>query len=281
MNTDITDTTDTTKGHEPIPVLDHGFVRLVDSMGTDVDIVRAARVSYDAAWRAGENEGSDTRLLNYLLRNKHTTPFEAVEFQFEVYAPVFVIRQWQRHRTWTYNELSGRYKPLPEEFYLPEPEDIGVISKDNKQGRDRSEMHPQAAEIFHFMDRHMKLSVELANTLRELEVPNELARLVLPMANYTHMFAKVDLHNLLHFLRLRQHEHAQFEIRQYARALHQIAKEVVPVTMEIFEEISLQEKSLEEKERTRWDRELNQRRHHTRHNSTGFWPASQTQARKS
>jgi thymidylate synthase (FAD) len=117
-----------------LAVLDHGFVRRVDSMGSDISIVRAARVSYDAAWRAGENEGSDARLIRYLWRNKHTSPFEAVEFQFEVKAPIFVFRQWHRHRTWSFNELSGRYKELPEEFYLPSPENVGTQSKDNKQG---------------------------------------------------------------------------------------------------------------------------------------------------
>lgn len=121
--------------NDRLEVLDHGFVRLVDSMGSDLSIARAARVSYDAAWRAGENEGSDARLIRYLWKNKHSTPFEAVEFQFEVKAPIFVFRHWHRHRTWSFNELSARYRELPEEFYLPEPDKIGVQSKDNKQGR--------------------------------------------------------------------------------------------------------------------------------------------------
>jgi thymidylate synthase (FAD) len=107
-------------------VLDHGFVRLVDSMGSDLSIARAARVSYDAAWRAGEDQGSDARLINYLWRNHHTSPFEAVTFTFEVKAPIFVFRQWHRHRTWSFNELSARYRELPEEFYLPDIDKIGA-----------------------------------------------------------------------------------------------------------------------------------------------------------
>jgi flavin-dependent thymidylate synthase len=118
-----------------IDLLDHGFVRLVDSMGGDLSVVRAARVSYDAAWRAGEDQGSDKRLIGYLWNHRHTSPFEAVTFTFEVKAPIFVLRQWVRHRTWSYNELSARYRELPDEFYVPQPEMIGVQSKDNKQAR--------------------------------------------------------------------------------------------------------------------------------------------------
>ena len=109
-----------------ISVLDHGFVRLVDYMGDDLSIVRSARVSYDAAWRAGEDQGSDHRLIGYLWKHNHTSPFESVEFQFEVMAPIFVLRQWHRHRTWSYNELSARYRELPEIFYVPKPEHIGT-----------------------------------------------------------------------------------------------------------------------------------------------------------
>jgi thymidylate synthase (FAD) len=110
-----------TVAHLPkkIDLLDHGFVRLVDSMGGDLSVVRAARVSYDAEWRAGEDEGSDKRLINYLWKHAHTSPFEAVSLTFEVKAPIFVFRQWHRHRTWSYNELSARYRELPEEFYVP------------------------------------------------------------------------------------------------------------------------------------------------------------------
>ena len=122
-----------------IDVLDHGFVRLVDSMGSDISVSRAARVSYDAAWRAGEDQGSDAKLIRYLWKNHHTTPFEAVSFTFEIKAPIFVFRQWHRHRTWSYNELSARYRELPEEFYLPDPAMIGQQSASSKQARDIGE----------------------------------------------------------------------------------------------------------------------------------------------
>jgi thymidylate synthase (FAD) len=121
---------------DSIQCLDHGFVRLVDSMGGDLSVVRAARVSYDAAWRAGEDQGSDARLVNYLWKNAHTSPFEAVTFTFEVKAPIFLFRQWHRHRTWSYNELSARYRELPEEFYVPDPAKIGKQSESHKQMRE-------------------------------------------------------------------------------------------------------------------------------------------------
>src|SRR6478736_155840 len=120
---------------DTINVLDHGFVRMIDHMGGDLSVVRAARVSYDAAWRAGEDDGSDAKLIRYLWKNKHTSPFEAVTFTFEVKAPIFVFRQWHRHRTWSFNELSARYRELPEEFYVPDPSQIGVQATSNKQMR--------------------------------------------------------------------------------------------------------------------------------------------------
>jgi thymidylate synthase (FAD) len=210
---------------DKIDVLDHGFVRLVDHMGDDLSIVRAARVSYDAAWRAGENEASDRRLIHYLMKNKHTSPFEAVEFQFEVKAPIFVFRQWHRHRTWTYNEISGRYRDLPEEFYVPKPENYGTQSKVSKQARD---IHPSdgysAQEWGRFLqwEREQRAFMGQAFVLyrRHLAegMPKELARIILPFATYSHQFAKVDLHNLLGFLSLRMHAHAQYEIRVYAEA---------------------------------------------------------------
>src|SRR5262249_47881310 len=118
-----------------IDVLDHGFVRLVDFMGEDIAIVRSARVSYDAAWRAGEDAGSDAKLIRYLWKHQHTTPFESVVFQFEVKAPIFVLRQWVRHRTFSLNELSARYRELPEDFYVPAPDQVGAQSPDTKQAR--------------------------------------------------------------------------------------------------------------------------------------------------
>ncbi len=124
-------------------VLDHGYVRLVDYMGSDHSVVRAARVSYDAEWRAGQDSGSDARLIKYLINHQHTSPFEHVAFTWEVKAPIFVLRQWHRHRTWSYSEVSARYTELPNEFYVPELEQITTQSSDNKQAR-TSEKHPEA-----------------------------------------------------------------------------------------------------------------------------------------
>ena len=218
---------------EKIDVLDHGFVRLVDSMGTDLSVVRAARVSYDAAWRAGENEGSDERLINYLWRNHHTTPFEAVTFTFEVKAPIFVFRQWHRHRTWSFNELSARYRELPEEYYLPKPENVGVQSTNNKQGRQQDD-RSRTDEIW-YLECAIKKAFETYRYLLSKEWPRELARSVLPVATYSHMFATVDLLNLMKFLTLRCDAHAQHEIRVYASAMRDLARSIVPVCIEAWE----------------------------------------------
>lgn len=214
-----------------INVLDHGFVRLVDHMGSDLSVVRAARVSYNAAWRAGEDEGSDHRLIRYLWKNRHSTPFESVEFQFEVKAPIFVLRQWHRHRTWTYNELSARYRPLPEEFYVPRPEDIGTQSKDNKQGRDLSGVEGLQTDHTAEIDTYIatcKAAFATYKHLLESGWPRELARTVLPLSTYSHMFGKIDLKNLFDFLTLRIDSHAQYEIRVYAKAILDLIRPVVP-----------------------------------------------------
>ena len=215
---------------QKIDVLDHGFVRLVEHMGSDLSIVRAARVSYDAAWRAGEDSGSDERLIRYLWNNHHTTPFEAVEFQFEVKAPIFVFRQWHRHRTWSYNELSARYRELPEEFYVPDPEKLGAQSKDNKQGRTNDAV-PNAEEWAAVMRRNNMAAFHTYRELLAAGVSRELARSVLPVAAYSHMFAKVDLLNLFKFLTLRCDAHAQYEIRVYADAMLDLIQPIVPIAV--------------------------------------------------
>ena len=219
---------------DKINVLDHGFIRLVDHMGSDLSIVRAARVSFDAAWRAGQDEGSDAKLIRYLWDHHHTTPFESVEFQFEVKAPIFVVRQWHRHRTWTYNELSGRYRELPREFYVPDLDKIGTQSKDNKQGRDLNGVaDAKISTVMRRMslDRYTEQCNEAFDTYENLLEdgwPRELARSVLPVSTYTHMFAKVNLLNLFKFLTLRDDPHAQHEIRVYAQAIEQIIAPIVP-----------------------------------------------------
>ncbi|MBD3609050.1 MAG: FAD-dependent thymidylate synthase [Gammaproteobacteria bacterium] len=221
--------------NQSIDVLDHGSVRLVDHMGDDLSIVRSARVSYNAEWRSGEDAGKDEKLIDYLLSNHHTSPFEAVTFTFDVKAPIFVFRQWHRHRTWSYNEVSARYSELPEEFYIPKPEHIGVQSTDNKQMREFvRQSHDSVDALIEAMTDHNKKAFELYRDLLDNAVPRELARSVLPVATYSHMFASVDLHNLFHFLRLRLHEHAQYEIRVYAEAMLQLIEPIVPVSVAAF-----------------------------------------------
>lgn len=218
-----------------INVLDHGFVRLVDHMGTDLSVARAARVSYDAAWRAGEDQGSDAKLINYLWRNRHTTPFEAVTFTFEVKAPIFVFRQWHRHRTWSFNELSARYRELPEEFYLPDPANVGIQSKSNKQMRDVVAEGDDRTEDVEQLEVACKHSFAMYRELIARGWPRELARSILPLSTYSHMFATVDLLNLLKFLTLRCDAHAQYEIRVYADAMRDLVRPVVPVCVAAWE----------------------------------------------
>jgi thymidylate synthase (FAD) len=211
-------------------VLDHGFVRLVDSMGSDLSIVRAARVSYDAAWRAGDDKGSDDRLINYLWANGHSTPFEAVTLTFEVKAPIFIFRQWHRHRTQSYNELSARYRPLPEEFYVPEAENLTTQHADNKQMR-TTEQHPLAEDMRKDIRNANHASFQTYKALIADGCPRELARSVLPVGTYSHMFTTMNLLNLMKFLSERTHEHAQWEIRQYANAMKHLAESVAPVAI--------------------------------------------------
>lgn len=213
-----------------IDVLDKGYVRLVESMGNDLSIVRSARVSYDADWR-DPDKSSDRKLLRYLIKHEHTSPFEAVEFTFEVKAPIFILRQWLRHRTWSYNEVSARYVALEQpECYVPAGNVIGVQSLSNKQGRTLNGVDRHGAVVAYTKSVHD--SVATYKQLLDDGVPREIARCVLPVATYSRMFAKVDLHNLLKFIRLREAPGAQYEIQQYAKALKDIARTVVPITME-------------------------------------------------
>ena len=224
-----------------INVLDKGYVRLVNAMGDDLTIVRAARVSYNAVWRTGEDAGKDEKLLRFLIANGHTSPFEQVEFQFEIKLPIFVVRQWHRHRTWSYNEISARYTEMKDEFYLPTPDTIGQQSKKNKQQRDvdmemsSSEYAQREAEC-HMYRVACERSIDIYERLLAGGWPRELARCCLPVSMYTMMFAKVDLHNLLSFIKKRTHSGAQWEIQQYAHALKQLITPHVPVTMALWEE---------------------------------------------
>lgn len=213
-----------------IHVLDHGLVRLVDSMGSDLSISRSARVSYDA-----EGRPEDEKLIRYLLMNGHNTPFEAVTVTFEIKAPIFVFRQWHRHRTQSYNELSARYRELPEEFYVP---DVGVIttqSEDNKQMRTK-EQHPLASEIRESIALSNARSFQAYKQLIAEGCPRELARSVLPVGTYSHMFATANLFNWMRFLKERNHEHAQYEIQVYAKAIQHMLSVIAPVAMKAFRE---------------------------------------------
>ncbi len=216
-------------------VLGHGYVRLVDYMGSDLSVVRAARVSYDAEWRAGEDSGSDARLIKYLINHQHTSPFEHVAFTWEVKAPIFVLRQWHRHRTWSYNEVSARYTELPEEVYIPTIKDITCQSSDNKQMRTDTP-HPEGVQLYHWIQNSTVSAFVEYKRLLKKGCPRELARMVLPLNTYSHMFATVNLHNLLKFITLRNHEHAQYEIRVYAKAMLDLIKPIVPVCVEAYME---------------------------------------------
>lgn len=226
-------------------VLNHGYVGLVNSMGSDVDIVRSARVSYDADWRAGDNKGSDKRLIGYLMKNGHNTPFESVVVTIDVKAPIFVFRQWHRHRTQSYNELSARYRPLPNEWYVPDPWVIGTQSEDNKQMRDvmsqedwtRSDdwtTKDHNLDSVEIIDRANRKSFEVYTKLLERGVPREIARSVLPVGMFSHMFATANLNNWYRFLQERLHEHAQHEIRVYAVEILKILEIVAPVATNAF-----------------------------------------------
>lgn len=214
-------------------VLNHGLVRLVDHMGSDLSIVRNARVSYDAAWRAGDDKGSDAKLINYLYKNGHNTPFEAVAVSFEIKAPIFVLRQWHRHRTQSYNELSARYRELPEEFYIPELDQITTQSTDNKQMR-TDEQNPAAEAIRNAITHANHQSFKTYHELLEQGCPREIARSVLPVGAYSHMFATANLNNWFKFLAERLHPHAQYEIRVYAEAMLVELEKIAPIATKAF-----------------------------------------------
>lgn len=220
-----------------IDVLDHGFVRLVSSMGDDLAVVRSARVSYDAQPR---NDGSDEKLIHYLMRNAHTSPFEAVTFTFEVKAPIFIFRQWHRHRTWSYNEVSARYTELPEDFYVPAPDKITTQSASNKQMRTDTP-HEHGIVLAESIRLQCEDAFRIYRNMLAAGCPRELARSVLPVATYSHMFATVDLHNLFHFLKLRLHAHAQYEIRVFAEAILSLIAPIVPVCVGAFKQHALGE----------------------------------------
>lgn len=246
-----------------LPVLDHGFVGLVDHMGSDADIVSAARVSYGAGTKT-VNE--DRGLIRYLISHRHTSPIEMAEVKIHVKMPIFIARQWIRHRTASINEYSGRYSLMSDEFYMPDRTDIQPQSKDNKQGRAGKFTDEEINGIEFFLDAAydhsyktyqalVKPAAEWGDQKREVlydpyssneefalfdenypGLTRELSRIALPLATYTEFYWKQDLHNLLHLLKLRRDSHAQAEVRAYADAVYRLIKPLFPLTIEAWED---------------------------------------------
>ncbi len=214
-------------------VLDKGFVRLVDYLGSDSRIVQAARVSYGEGTKSYRE---DKGLIDYLLRNDHTSPFEQVIFTFHVKLPIFVARQWIRHRTARLNEISGRYSVMKSEFYVPADADISLQSDNNKQGRSTEEVSPElrSKDLSILKSDHESVYKNYEELLAN-NVARELARVNLPLSTYTEWYWQIDLHNLFHFLRLRMDGHAQKEIRDYADVMHEICKKVCPMAFDAFD----------------------------------------------
>jgi thymidylate synthase (FAD) len=263
------------KFKKPRKILDHGHIRIVDVMGDDAAVVQSARVSYglgvsEHKWEKDTNPETaavtsyvcltcgqhqtgllgvpepghcakaDEGLIRYLMRHRHTTPFEMCEIKLHVKLPVFVARQWIRHRTANVNEMSGRYSILPAEFYVPEIERVQAQSKSNKQGSGEQIAPARAARIAAEMNGQALVDFDYySNWVDEDGLARELARINLPVSTYTEWYWKIDLHNLLHFLSLRMHPHAQYEIRVYADALAEMVQQWVPQTWRAFEDYRL------------------------------------------
>jgi thymidylate synthase (FAD) len=229
--------------YDPFPVLDHGFIRVIDYMGDDGAIVQAARVSYG---KGTKMISEDRGLINYLMRHRHSTPFEMCEIKFHVKLPIFVARQWIRHRTANVNEYSARYSIYDKEFYIPNPNQLATQSVTNRQGRDQVLEGEDAARVLDLLredalkayDHYEEMLNEDSNgNILDPNRPGlarELARMNLPTNYYTQWYWKIDLHNLMHFISLRADSHAQYEIRVYAEVLRDILKMWLPLTYEAF-----------------------------------------------
>jgi thymidylate synthase (FAD) len=231
--------------YKAFEVLDHGFVRVVDYMGNDSSVVQAARVSYGAGTK---KINADKGLINYLLAHRHTTPFEMCEIKFHIKLPIFVARQWIRHRTASVNEYSARYSIVEDEFYVPKAENLAAQSKINHQGRDESRTlsADEQKRVLQILKEDSQQSydhyLEMINQDSEGNVTDEskdgvareLARMNLPLSCYTQWYWKIDMHNLLHFLNLRADSHAQYEIRVYAEIMLELVKQWVPHCHEAF-----------------------------------------------
>ena len=231
--------------YEQIPVLDHGFIRVIDYMGDDAAIVQAARVSYG---KGTKKISEDAGLIRYLMRHWHSTPFEMCEMKFHVKLPMFVARQWIRHRTANVNEYSARYSILDKEFYIPKAEHLAAQSTMNNQGRGEVLEGEEAQRALEWLKNDAEtaydhyqamLNEDAAGNVIDADkkgLARELARMNLPVNAYTQWYWKIDLHNLFHFLHLRADPHAQYEIRAYADAMIEVVKKWVPIAAQAFED---------------------------------------------
>jgi len=231
--------------YQPFNVLDHGFVRVIDYMGNDSSVVQSARVSYGAGTK---KVNADKALINYLMAHRHTTPFEMCEIKFHIKLPIFVARQWIRHRTASVNEYSARYSIVEDEFYIPQAQHLSAQSKINHQGRDETKIlnKEEQKKVLQILKADSANAynnyLEMINQDAEGNIVNsdkeglarELARMNLPLSCYTQWYWKIDLHNLLHFLNLRADSHAQYEIRVYAEVMLDLVKKWVPHCYEAF-----------------------------------------------
>ena len=228
---------------EAIPILDHGFVRVIDYMGDDTSIVQAARVSYG---KGTKKVSTDSGLIKYLMRHWHSTPFEMCEIKYHIKLPIFIARQWIRHRTANVNEYSARYSILDKEFYLPSEENLAAQSKNNRQGRGEVLKGDQAKEVLILLKNDAERTYDNYQTMlnerydgsvideKKSGLARELARMNLTLNTYTQWYWKTDLLNLMNFLRLRADGHAQFEIRAYADVMLDTLKKWVPITFDAF-----------------------------------------------
>ena len=229
--------------YEAIPILDHGFMRVIDYMGDDTSIVQAARVSYG---KGTKKVSTDSGLIKYLMRHWHSTPFEMCEIKYHVKLPIFIARQWIRHRTANVNEYSARYSILDKEFYLPAVENLAAQSQSNRQGRGDVLTGDQAKKVLDLLKKDAEQTYDNYETMlnerydgsvideKQVGLARELARMNLTLNTYTQWYWKTDLLNLMNFLRLRADHHAQYEIRAYADAMLDTVKKWVPITYEAF-----------------------------------------------
>jgi thymidylate synthase (FAD) len=216
------------------PVLDRGFVRLVDYLGGDARIVQAARVSYGEGTKTVRE---DKGLIDYLMRHRHTSPFEQVVLTLHAKMPIFVARQWVRHRTARLNEISGRYSVMKDEFYVPQESRVRFQSESNRQGGSMEEVPPELRrKVIEVLEKDQGAVYASYETLIGDNIARELARVNLPLSLYTQWYWQIDLHNLFHFLKLRMDPHAQWEIQEYGRVIAQMAKAVAPLAYQSFED---------------------------------------------